>query len=980
MKALWTVLFSILTIVIFSQIYSNETSGNFPIQERNPEESYWVDSVFSALTADERIAQLFMVAAYSNRSMEESREVTELVTNYNIGGIIFFQGGPLAQARMANTWQSLARTPLLIGIDGEWGLGMRLKDSTLSYPKQMTLGAIENDSLIYAMGADMARQCRRIGVQVNFAPVVDVNCNPKNPVINYRSFGEIRENVARKGIQYMRGMQDQGVMASAKHFPGHGDTDEDSHLTLPIIHHSKSLLDSVDLFPFRALIGAGLDAVMVAHLYVPAIDTTNSPTTLSEKVIRELLQEQMGFNGLVITDALNMEGVKISKKPGELEVRALQAGVDILLMSENVPMAIAAIKVAIAEGRLKESDIEKKCKNVLRYKFRAGLCEKPRVNLTSLYQDLNTPESEWLQQQLYASSVTIAKNENQLLPLQRPDTMRIACVSIGNSGRRTVFQTMAGQYARLNFFNLPKNFSDSASMDLLTQIDSFDLVIMGLHSANSNASSAFGITSGMVHLVKEASARKPLVLDLFASPYALAFFGDSLAARAVIVSYQDHIYAQQAGAEAIFGGIGASGRLPVTASGLFPASCGIQTGTTGRLKFTLPEDAGLSGRAFQRIDSIVLKGINDRIFPGCQVLVAFQGKVIYQKSFGFHTYDKDVAVRDYDLYDLASVTKVAATTLAIMKLYEEGRIDLDEKLGYYLPELEGSNKAGLHLRDLLSHQAGLQGFIPFYKDVLHKGQPDTLVFKKVPSAMYPLRVADSLYIRYDYPDTLFKKLVASDLRKERDYKYSDLGFMLLKRLVEKLSGQTLDAYVDENFYRPLGLGNTGYCPREHFPLERIIPTEVDGYFRHARVQGDVHDPAAAMFGGVQGHAGLFSNASDLAVLFQMLLQGGTYAGRCYLTPETIETFTKSVSRTNRRGLGFDKPTPERGEGPTCAEASDASYGHTGFTGTYVWADPDYQLVYIFLSNRTYPWSETNKLAESGIRTKIQKIIYQALIK
>ncbi len=975
MKTFLTAIFSILALFIFSQVQTQravESSGG--IAPQTAQEIAWVDSVFAALTPEQRIGQLFMVPAYSNKSMTENKGVTDLIDKYNVGGVIFFQGGPLRQAAMTNTWQHQAKTPLFIAIDGEWGLGMRLKDSTISFPKQMTLGAIQDTQLIYLMGKEIALQCKRIGTNINFAPVVDVNSNPRNPVINYRSFGEDRENVSRKGIAYMKGMQDQGVMASAKHFPGHGDTDKDSHVTLPVINHSKALLDSIDLYPFKKLIQQGVYSVMVAHLFVPALDDIQRPTTLSNKVITGLLKQEMGFKGLVFTDALGMDGVSASNEPGVIEVKALQAGVDVLLMSEDVAVAITAIKTALSNGKLKQADLDERCKKILAFKYRLGLNKLKKVEMKGLYKDLHSWNAEWLQRSLYEASVTIVKNDGDLLPLRHLDSTKIACISMGQITDDKAFQLMMEHYAPVSFFKLQSNCSEMEYDEMIASMNPYDMVIIGLHSSSNSVSGNYGINTQMIKLVKDLSQKKKVVLDLFANPYALASFGDMTKIPAIVVSYQDHPYAQESGAEAIFGGIAATGKLPVSACGQFPLNTGIVT-TKTRLKYTVPEDAGYSSESFSKVDSIALKGIADSVYPGCQILIAVKGKVIYQKSFGYHTYKKDHPVKNSDIYDLASVTKIAATTISIMRLYEEGRIKLDEALVKYLPELDSTNKENIIIRQLLTHQARLKPFIPFYKKLVFKGTPDSNVFRTEKSTVFPYRVAENLYIRWDYPDTLFQAIINSDLRESDKYKYSDLGFYFLKQIIERTTNETIDAYVMENFYKPLGLTTMCYQPRNYIDLERIVPSEKDTAFRMQVLQGDVNDPGAAICGGVQGHAGLFSNSNDLAILLQMLIQGGEYGGQRYYAKSTVDEFTSYQYKNNRRGLGFDKPMPDRDGGPTCKAVSDESFGHSGFTGTYVWADPRYEIVYVFLSNRTYPYSENNKLLESGIRTDIQSIIY-----
>jgi beta-N-acetylhexosaminidase len=775
----------------------------------------------------------------------------------------------------------------------------------------------------------------------------------------------------------MKGMQEHGVLATAKHFPGHGDTDKDSHKTLPVINHTAALMDSVDLYPFRELIHKGLSSVMVAHLFVPAYDTAqNNASTLSRNLITGLLREKMGFQGLIFTDALGMKGVSENNAGGQLEVKALQAGNDILLMSENVPVAIDSIKNAIAGGRLKQPDIDAKCKRVLIAKYKAGLNHKQKVAVKDIYDDLNNAKSQWLNRRLYEASVTLIKNNSGLLPLRALDTLRIASVSVGEAAK-TDFQEMMDNYAPVKHFNLGDNFSDADIAALQTSLKPFNLVIIGLHSSSNKPSDNFGISGKMVQLLSSVQKQTPVILDLFANPYALSAFTGLENVKAILVSYQDNELSQQAGAEAVFGGIAVNGHLPVTASVDFPVNSGLSTDKI-RLKYTVPEDAGISSVHLEKIDSIASSGIKDGIYPGCQVLVAFDGKVVYHKSFGYHTYEHSLPVQNSDLYDLASLTKIAATTISIMRLYEQGLISIDSTLVKYLPELDSSNKENIIIRNLMAHQARLKPWIPFYKTTRINGMLDTNIYRREKSTLFPYRVAENIYIRWDYPDTLFQAIINSELREHNDYRYSDLGFYILKRIIERTTNETIDKYVLKNFYKPLGLVTMCYQPRNYFELSRIIPSENDTAFRKQILQGDVNDPGAAMCGGLGGHAGLFSNSNDVAILMQMLLQGGDYGGVHYYKPETVKEFTKYQFKDNRRGIGFDKPIPDRNGGPTCKAASDESFGHSGFTGTYIWADPKYSLVYVFLANRTFPYSENNKLLDSGIRTKIQEVIYNAV--
>ena len=942
--------------------------------------SPWADSVYQTLSDEQKIAQLFMVAAYSNKDKAHLESLEKLVADYDIGGLIFFQGGPVRQAKMTNHLQAMAKVPLFIAIDGEWGLAMRL-DSTVKYPWQMTLGAIRNDELIYEMGKDISDQFNRLGIHINFAPVVDVNVNPSNPVINARSFGENREEVARKGTAYMKGLQYHYVLANAKHFPGHGDTDKDSHKTLPVINHTRSRLDSIELYPFKQLIDQGLSSAMVAHLYVPAyVKEFNEATTLSKEVVTGLLQDSLGFKGLIFTDALNMKGVSERYAPGIVDVKALLAGNDVLLFAEDVPRAISEIKKAIRNEEISMEEIGKRCLKILRAKEWAGLSRYEPVKIKGLYEDLNKPAYEVLNRQLTAESITLIRNANNILPLQRLDTLRIASLTIGEENSGT-FTTYLQQYAAVKLFHLPEGSTPQQQKLLMDSLDKYNFLVVSIHKSNVSPFKSYAISSETKDLLNTLRIRKRLILDVFANPYSLKGFDSLEKIDGVIMSYQNSEAAQQLSAELIFGGIPAKGMLPVSLSPAFPAGHGLTTGDPIRLNYRLPESQGIDSRDLAGIDSLAIRGIREKAFPGCQVLVAREGQVIYQKSFGYHTYEGVRPVRNSDLYDLASITKIASTLLAVMKLVDEGKINLDEYLCTYLPELVDTTEyANLTLREILAHQAGLPAWIPFYKKTLISGMPRYDVYSLVPSDLYCNRVAENLYINKHYNDTIMRMIVSTKLNKKREYLYSDIGYYFLMRIVEKTSGQSLDQYVDDNFYAPMGMANLGYSPRGRIPLDRIVPTENDKLFRRQQIHGDVHDPGAAMLGGVGGHAGLFSDANDLAKLMQMYLDSGTYGGVQYISDSIVNDFTRCqyCEDDNRRGAGFDKPVRDGGAGPTCSCVSFASFGHSGFTGTLAWADPEKKIVYIFLSNRVYPDAGNKKLVELGTRTAIQQVIYDAV--
>jgi len=973
----------ILLILSILVNISNSFSSNtiFFQEDEVINDTTWVDSVFNSLNQDERIAQLMVIRSYSDQSPEYYKTISTLITDYNIGGITFFKGSPVSQATVTNHWQKITKTPLLICLDGEWGPGMRL-DSVIDFPYQMTLGAIQYDSLIYQMGEYIADQFYRMGIHMNFAPVVDVNNNPLNPVINFRSFGENKYNVSKKGLAYMRGMQENGILATAKHFPGHGDTDSDSHFTLPVIKHSYEYLDTMELMPFKNLINDGVDAVMIAHLYLPAFDTsTNTPSTLSRSIVNDLLREKLKFEGLIITDALDMKGVTKFYKSGEIEVKALQAGNDILLLPEDVPKAIKKIKKAITKGLLKQELIDEKCKKILHTKYKLGLYNHSPIQINNLTDELNKAENIALNRKLYSNAITIVRNNNDILPLKHLDTLRLASVSVGTNIASEFVNTLK-KYSYIDKFFLRKDAEFSEIKSLLEKLDKYNLVIVGIHNTNNSPRKNYGISQRTLDFVSLLKKETKVVLDIFANPYSLSRINDFKNLEAIIVSYQDNTVSQDLSAQIIMGGIAAKGKLPVSASENFPLFTGIDTKKL-RLAYGTPEEVNISSTDLYQLDSIAENGIEIEAYPGCQIIMAKDGVVFYNRSFGYHTYNNKIAVNDNSIYDLASLTKIAATTLAIMKLYDENKLDIDQTLSHYLPTLEGSNKEDMVIREVMAHQARLKPWIPFYLETIERQGLYDSTFSNKQSPEFPVKVAKDLYIHKNYHDTIYARILKSRKNRRKEYKYSDLGFYYLMDIIEKVSGKSIDEYLIENIYSKLYLKTLGYLPHNRIDLARITPSENDSIFRKQIIHGDVNDPGAAMLGGIGGHAGLFSNANDMAIIMQMLLQNGKYGGIQFLDKETVDQFTKQQFplNNNRRGIGFDKPYIDWEEnGPTCKSASKKSFGHSGFTGTYAWADPEEQLVYIFLSNRTFPDNSNTKLAKLNIRTNIHQVVYDAIDK
>jgi len=974
-------LMSLLPLFI---LLSVATEKNGPDRDRAmfaARQKHWVDSVYNGLSPDERIGQLFMVAAYSDANNAQVSGVEQLIAKYQVGGLIFFQGGPVRQAQLTNRYQSLARVPLLVGMDAEWGLGMRL-DSTINFPRQMTLGAIQNNESIYRMGTEVARQCARLGVHLNFAPVVDVNSNSANPVIGSRSFGEDKENVALKGVAYMRGLQDHGVLASAKHFPGHGDTDADSHNALPQVEHNKNRLEETELYPFRKLFADSLQSVLVAHLSVPAYEKNkNLPSSLSKNIVTDLLQKQMGFGGLVFTDALNMKGVTKSYKPGEIEVMALQAGNDVLLFPEDLPEAVARIKKALKGRQLDGDDLERKVRKILAAKFRAGLHTRRPVQVTGLPDDLNHAKAQTLNYELYEQAITVVRNEEKLLPFLHLDTLTFASVTIGLPGGNP-FQEMLSKYAAFGHFQIAdKDTSEAAFNALVDKLKHYKTVVVSLHGVSASATRNYGISASSRTFIERLRTRTKVVLAVFGSPYSLKYFDQF---DHVVCAYEDNDMTRRLVPQALFGAIPTNGRLPVTVSPRLRLGTGFPTNSLRRLAYALPERVGLNSGTLTAIDRIVTGCLKERVMPGCQVLVARNGVVVFEKAYGYMTYDNTEPVTPHTIYDIASVTKVAATLQAIMFLHERGVLNVNHRVSEYLPELKGTNKENMLVRDVLMHQAGLIAFQDHWTKTRTRAGLSPAYYSTTRDASHPIEVAPGMYAISSLRDSLWNWTVQSRLLKKpahqdkHSFEYSDLSFYILKQLAERLLNQPMEGFLAQNIYEPLGLDELMFNPLCKFGENCIAPTEKDNYFRNMLVRGTVHDQGAALMGGVAGHAGLFGTANDLAVLMQMNLQKGYYGGRRYFQESTLPTFIRSYNKGNRRGLGWDRPRPEGG-GHVSDFASRNSFGHTGFTGTCVWVDPDENIVYVFLSNRVYPSAGNTKLADYQVRRKIHDVIYKSII-
>lgn len=956
-------------------------SGNAQ-QFSNIKDDSWAKNKLSQMTLDEKIGQLFIIRAQSNWDNKNLNYLETLIKKYHVGGLAFFKGTAKKQMELTNKYQNISKIPLFIALDAEWGLGMRLSDA-ITYPHQLTLGAINDNKLVYEMGLEIGRELKRIGVNFSYAPVVDINNNPNNPIINSRSFGENKKNVASKGYAYMKGLQDNGIIACAKHFPGHGFADVDSHKDLPILNLSKQRLNDIELFPFRMLIQQGIKSIMTAHLHIPSIDSReNRATSLSKFAIHDLLKDSLHFDGLIVTDALAMKGVSKYFNSGEAAVEAFLAGNDILELPLDFIKAFNAIKKAVEDERISKERLEDSVLKILKSKFEIGLLDRRELKKDLLLEEINTGEAIALKEELYRNAITVLGDFKGKIPLlPKYYFEKIAIVSFGKSNK-TTFQKRFSSYFDASYFNIPYNISKGQASKYIDILKKFDRVIVGFHGYKKRATNNFGISNRILNLLKQTNKNSSLIITMFGTPYALSLFDDSFC---LIEAYEDDNISQDMAAQAILGVSIINGKLPISASATFKEQAGAIIQASDVLGYSIPEEVKINGDSLKtKIDKLVEEIFDSAAAPGCQILIAKDGKIIFDKCYGYWDYSKKRKVKHNDIYGLASVTKVMATTLSMMKLQDEGKLNVFNKFSKYIDKgIENSNKKDVVIMDAMAHHAGLKPWIPAYRMTL-----DTIGKKVVLSKRFyrnkkigefNIKVADRMYLKSSFVDTLWSLLLESPMLDHRKYKYSDLGLILTKEVVEKVSGIKEDKYVEDNFYHPMGLRYTMYNPLNKFKKSKVVPSEKDDYWRHQIVQGYVHDMWAGMLGGVSGHAGLFSNSRDLARLLQMVLNGGKYGREKFFSFPTVYSFTTRFRNSTRRGIGWDMKELDRNKDCNISDlASTSTFGHYGFTGTGVWVDPENKIVYVFLSNRTYPTMKNRKLYKYNFRSKIQSAIYESI--
>ncbi len=931
----------------------------------------WVDSVYNSLNLDEKIGQLFMPYISSAITEENKAHILHLIKDLHIGNFFFLKGHPSNEHYLNTFIQMNSEVPSITAIDAEWGLAMRL-DSTPKFPWNMTLGAIKQDSIVYEIGKEIGKDCKDIGFSMNFSPVLDINTNPDNPIIGNRSFGEDKKNVTRKGAMMMKALQDRKILTTAKHFPGHGDTSQDSHKTLPSVNFSYDRIWNVELYPYRKLIPKGLTGIMVAHLKVPALDYLDLPTTLSYQVVTKLLKNKMEYNGLIITDAMNMKGVANFAESGTADLYAFLAGNDILLGTVKIDKAIKDFKRAYKEGLLTDKRLAYSVKKILKAKYWAGL---PNWNPSLKKEYLPKHKDSVLNLIAYEQAITLIKNNKHILPI-KDLTQKIAYVPMGDGDYKTFFDYL-NKYTRVDLVSI------NNKKEIKKKLNNYDLVIVGWHKDTSTPWNSFKFSGSEIELLKGITEYKPTVLDVFTSPYAMVNVIDKISPEAVIISYENNFYTQMLSPQMIFGALPFKGMLPVSINSTYKVHTSLQPRILKRLSYGFPEQVGIDSQKLKRVDSLMRFMIDTMAAPGGVVLAARNGKVFFEKAYGYQTYDKKRKVLPSDLYDVASVTKVIGATTLMMKAYDNKMFKLTDHLGDLMPLLKGTNKDTVTVLEALSHYGRIRAWIPFYALTLNEKtkKPSPKYYRNKPGRYFNIKITDKLYLKNNYVNKIWDTIATTPQYEKLKYVYSGLPFYLFKKFIEDKTNVSMDKLLDSLFYRPLGANTVTYNPLNKFPASRIAPTEIDDYWRNKEVRGTVHDMGAAMLNGVSGNAGLFGNANDLAKVMQMHLNKGYYGGKRYISDTTEQVFNHRYFAKDsvRRGLGWDKPQFKGKPGPTFEEISPKSFGHQGFTGTMVWADPEEQIVYIFLSNRTYPSMENKLLYELNIRSEVQRRIYEAII-
>src|SRR6056297_97150 len=910
-----------------------------------------VDSLLQSMTLQEKIGQLFVSPAYgrfTNSKDPQYLRLKRLIENYHLGGIIFMQGDVYGQAMLTNKLQDHSKIPLWIAQDMEFGAAMRISGTTRITPA-MGVAATDDASNAYLKGKITAREAKALGVNQIFAPVLDVNNNPENPVINVRSFSADPDMVSFFGQYMIDGIESEGVMATAKHFPGHGDTDVDSHLELPVIYHDFSRIDTLELRPFRETINNGLRSVMSAHIAYPNISRNgNLPGTMDESILNDILIDSLGFEGLIVTDGLEMKGIADNYSPGEAVIYALKAGVDMMLISPDEMAAINELELAVQRGELSEERIDRSVRKILQLKKGHGAFENPKVDLQNLSRSINTPVYQSIADRIARNSVTILKDSRDIFPIREVDHLNILAVALADDESGSTGSSFARElrkyHGNVNFHVLDRRTSLEEKSEILDAADNADLILIGSFVI-VRSHQPIQVQPEQLQFLRQIISRpSPSALIAFGNPYVVRDLPNS---DAHVMAWSSNSNQVRQAVPALFGASEVAGKLPINIPGMYDIGDGMEFDQSN-IRLDSPESAGMSTEKLLEVDMVMQEAIDDSVFPGGVVGVIRKGVMVWQQGYGYHDYDKTRPVADNDVYDLASLTKVISTTTSIMKLVDEGRIDVKDRVAKYIPEFNTEEKREITIEQLLIHTSGLPAFQVY---------------------------VDELKTREEIIDAVRNEPLIN--RPGKEYVYSDLGFILLAEIVEEVSGLRVDRFMRNNFFYPMGMKSTFFNPKKvgRWISNRIPPTEIDTTYRDGLVQAEVHDERAWFMDGVAGHAGLFSSADDLAKLAFMLLNNGNFAGVDYLKPETINHFTERRSPINQRAYGFDR----KSEGFSTAGqlTGPNSFGHTGFTGTSFWIDPDEEIAIIILTNRVHP-SRTYGSSISRVRAKIADTVMEAI--
>lgn len=922
----------------------------------------WVDQTLRRMSLDEKLGQMVFTtfqAGFMQEDTPEWRWLVHLVRDEHIGGLHLYGGDVYAAIAATNRLQRLAKVPLLFDADFEQGVGARF-DGATEFPSNMAVGATGSTAFARELGKITAQEARAIGIHITFAPVLDVNSNPQNPIINTRSYGEDPEKVAALGAAFIEGCREGGLLTTAKHFPGHGDTGTDSHLDLPVIPRSLDSLAAVELVPFRRAIDAGVDLVMSAHIALPQIaEGAYLPSTLSSNVLTRLLRGKLGFSGVIITDALGMAAVRKNFTDRFAAVQAVLAGADVLLSPPSVEQVIATLRRKVEDGTLPQSRIDASVRRILRLKERLGLQRESAVSSSWAFRTVGRPSFKKTAVKVAQRSITLVKNDGGLLPLALPPQTRVAALLLSSSIRpmKPIFlRELRRRIPDIEVATAPVTEPADAALAALHRVEDADVLVLGLdvrvHAGTRRLALPEPLAAALDTLAAEGHR---LVVVSFGSPYVLQQMPHL---PVYLCAYGSAEVSQVAAAQALFGEIDITGRLPVSLSADYPAGYGLRLKASSRpwarpkketaivLRRGLPEEAGFDSEKLLQVDTVMDSALADSAFPGAVLLVARDGKIVWEKAYGRMWYGSSAPpMRTNAIFDLASVTKVVATTTAAMILYDRGQLDLDAPVHRYLPRFTGEGRDPVTIRNLLTHTSGLPPFKRFF-------------------------------LEYRSPEEIWDAIYATPLEYEPGTQsvYSDIGMMLMAKVVEAISGKPFDRFCADEIFEPLGMDDTYFNPPQRV-IDRIPPTEFDQW-RGRLVRGEVHDENAYALGGVAGHAGLFSTARDLAILLQTLLNGGAYGDTRIVKPATVSLFVERANlvQGSSRALGWDTPSPPSSSGRFF---SKESFGHTGFTGTSVWVDRKRRLFVVFLTNRVHPTRQNIKIRE--VRPKVHDAVMRALL-